>query len=148
MEKINAIIILEVMGRPANYVKKSLSEIAESINKEKGIKIIKKKINSSKKIEKSLFLSFAEIELEAENITSLSRIIFLYMPSHIDIIKPQELRISNYDLNPMFNEIIRKLHEYDSVAKAMLFEKSIILKQLEEKGIKINLQDTNKEEKS
>lgn len=145
MEKINAIIMLEVMGRPASYVKKSLSEIAESINKEKGIKITKKKINSPKKIENSLFLSFAEIELEAENIASLSRIIFLYMPAHIDIIKPQELRTSNYDLNSLFNEIIRKLHEYDALAKAMIFEKNIILNQLEEKGIKINLQDTNKE---
>ncbi|MBM3233532.1 hypothetical protein FJZ19_00385 [Candidatus Pacearchaeota archaeon] len=146
MEKINAIIMLEVMGRPANYVKKSLSEIVGKIGKEKGIKITKKKINSPRKIENSLFLSFAEIEIEAENIASLARIIFLYMPSHIDIIKPQELGISNYDLNSVFNEIIRKLHEYDAVAKAMIFEKNIILNQLEEKGIKINLPE-NKEEK-
>jgi len=146
MEKINAIIMLEVMGRPANYVKKSLSEIVGKIGKEKGIKITKKKINSPRKIENSLFLSFVEIEIEAENIASLARIIFLYMPSHIDIIKPQELGISNYDLNSVFNEIIRKLHEYDAVAKAMIFEKNIILNQLEEKGIKINLPE-NKEEK-
>jgi hypothetical protein len=145
MEKINAIIMLEVMGRPASYIKKSLSEITENLNKEKGIKITKKKINTPKKIENSLFLSFAEIELEAENIASLSRIIFSYMPSHIDIIKPQDLGVSNFDLSAVFNEIIRKLHEYDAVAKAMIFEKNIILNQLEQKGIKINLPDTNKE---
>ena len=132
-EPINAIIIVEMMGKPADFLKKAVSEVPESIGKEKGIKVLGKKISEVKEIKDStLFSTFAEIELEAETIQNLMIIIFLYMPSHTDIVYPENLRISNHDLSVLFNELSRRLHQYDGITKRLVVEKRILEAKLAE----------------
>ena len=137
MEKINIIIMLEMMGRPLQHVKETFSKLIDRMGNEKGIRIVNKKINEPKKLEDAeLFTTFAEIELELESLQQLLTVIFGYMPSHIEIISPEELRVKNYDLNVLSNEITRRLHDYDAIAKKMIFEKSILENQLKQQGTK------------
>lgn len=134
-EKINVIITIEMMGKPPEHLKDTISKFIEGMNAEKGVKILGKKIYEVKKIENSeLFSTFAEVELELDDIYQLFMIIFTYMPSHIDIIKPEELKMKNSDLNVLCNELTRRLHEYDSVAKTIIFEKKILESQLTKKN--------------
>ena len=147
-EKINAVIIIEVMGKPPAYIKESLEKLIEKMSGENGVKIINKKINSPKKLEKTeLFTTFAEIELELDSVIDLVKIIFAYLPSHIEVIKPENVQISNYELNFLFNQISMRLHEYDSVAKSMLFEKSILENKLKQLSQPAQYKFVQKEEK-
>ena len=45
MNKINAALIIEVIGKPPEHLTKKLKEISEKINEESGIEIANKKIN-------------------------------------------------------------------------------------------------------
>jgi len=66
------------------------------------------------------------------------------MPAHVEITNPESLIIKNYDLNVFFNELVRRLHQYDEIAKISLMERTNMMnhiqtlqKQLEEKqGVK------------
>lgn len=136
---IRALIVIEILGRPAEYIIESMEDIVNKIGGEKGARIITKKIHEAKAVEKAdnLFTTFAEIELETESIETLFRIIFAYNPSHIDIISPEQLVLKNTNLNLIANEIIRKLHQYDEVAKILSMERNILASKLRQANIPI-----------
>lgn len=125
-------IILEILGRPASNVTEALQTIITKIGSEKGVKILSKQIHEPIPVEdtKDLFTAFAEISLEVDSTATYINLIFSYMPSHIEIVKPENTSLSNIDLNDLANNLVRRLHHYDAVAKQMLAEKEIILKQL------------------
>jgi len=140
VEKIKAIVIFEMLGRPADYLKETLKKFIDKVNNEKGVKILGKKIKKPKKLEQAkqeLYTTFAEAELEFEDMQAMFKIIFIYMPSHIDIISPEEIKIKNFDLNVLMTELARRLHQYDEITKRLSAERNILytrLKQTKEGG--------------
>jgi len=131
MVKVKAIMILEVLGRPADYVVESVSLLIENIKKEKGVKVLNQKIADSKKVEnKDLFSSFAEIEIETENILILMDIMFRYMPAHIELIEPEKMQLETSDWNSILNNLAMKLHRYDELTKILSIEKQILTQQI------------------
>ncbi len=124
MEKLTAILIIEVLGKPADYIKKALQDILEKLRTEKDVTLTHNLIHEPKELENGVFTTFAEIELET-NLASLLNIVFSYMPSHIEVISPENLNLKNTALNSFLNEATRKLHQYDELARAMLMEKEV-----------------------
>jgi hypothetical protein len=141
-QKIEAAIIIEVVGRPPEHLVQTLKDIITKIDNEKGVKVRDKKINEPVNLKDSaeFFTSFAEIELELDNILTLSRIMFKYMPAHVDIITPEEIKMTNVDWCEVMNELLRRLHEYDEVVRIVQTEKKVLEKQL-----KASLEKKNKE---
>ncbi len=136
-EKVNAVMMIEMMGKPAEYLKETFSKFIDRLGTEKGLKILEKKISEPRQVENSeLFSTFAEIEMEVENMQLMLAIIFTYMPSHVEIISPAETKLKNFEFSTLCNELIRRLHEYDSIAKKMTFERNILENQLRQEGIK------------
>jgi len=122
MEKITAILIIEVLGKPAEYIKKALEDILEKLKNEKDVNVTHSDVKEPKEVESGVFTTFAEIELET-SLEMLMNILFTYMPSHIEVIEPENISIKNSSLNSFLNETTRKLHQYDELAKAMLIER-------------------------
>lgn len=127
-EKINASMIIEVLGRPPEHLTEVLGKIVERIGEEKDVSIINKKLNApvEMKDKKDLFTTFAEIEVETKSIKELAILMFKYMPAHIEILSPENLKLSNNDLGEIFNELTRRLHGYDEIARVMQVEKRIL----------------------
>jgi len=50
-KKITAAFIIEILGRPAEHIKQTITELIEKLCKEKGINVIEKTIHEPKKIE-------------------------------------------------------------------------------------------------
>lgn len=129
-KKISAFIIIEVLGRPPEHLKETLKKISEDISKEKGIKITRQDVKEPTLIanQKDLYSSFIEIDIDAENIMSLLLVLFKYMPAHIEIISPEEITLTNNNLNEMLNEITRRLHGYEEIVRLLQIEKTKIEK--------------------
>src|SRR3989344_5187855 len=109
--KIKVFLIFEMLGRPVEHLKKTLSDFIDKLGKEE------------------------EVEIEFKDMPSLYKIVFTYMPSHIEIVEPEELRIKNFDLNLLMNELIRRLHQYDEIVKGLAIERGIMQQQLQQAGI-------------
>ncbi len=150
---INALFILEIIGKPKEHLIETLNKIIDQIDKEKGISIRRKEIkepvlmkdkigimNKEKVQQKDFYTTFAEIEVEVEDILYLVILMFKYMPSHIEITSPEFIVLSNTGWNDILNELTRRLHGYDEIARIMQVEKNILEKRLREtlenKGIK------------
>lgn len=140
-EKITANMIFEMMGRPKEHIVETMNQLIEALGAEKGIKIKNKHTHEPRKIEQKdkegkimqteLFSTFSEVEIESEDLFSLLSIIFRFMPSHIEIIYPEKFELKNIELNSITNEIIARLHNYDSIVKGALMNNQILAKKLE-----------------
>ena len=132
MEKIHASFVIEIMGRPPENIKEALSQILTSMEKERGVKILNKELHEPMPLEdaKDLFTAFMNIELEMESITNYIGMIFTYLPSHVEIIKPEKVSILKVDLNDLGNSILQRMHNYDAVTKNAIVERDILLENI------------------
>jgi hypothetical protein len=131
---INALLIFEVVGRPPEHLTATLNKIIEEIDKERGISVKEKKLNEPvpMKENKDFFIAFGEIEVNIDDFLSLIVLMFKYMPAHIEIISPELVALTNNSWNDILNELVRRLHTYDEVARVMQVEKAILQKRLAE----------------
>lgn len=129
--EIEAAIILEMIGRPADYLKSALNNFIATMVAEDGIKITSKKIHEPKKIKESsdMFSTFAEIEIKCA-LEKLFFIVSKYMPSHIEILKPEGIKMTNLELSTLMTEFARRLHKYDEIAKGMGIKIQILENQM------------------
>lgn len=133
-EGIRAIMIIEVIGKPPEHLTETLNNLIQQIDEEKGVSVKDKKLNEPvlMKDQKDFYISFAEIEVGVEEIMHLTMLMFKYMPAHIEIISPELIALTNNGWNEILNEITRRLHGYDEVAKIIQVEKNILEKKLRE----------------
>ena len=142
---ISVVFILEIIGRPKEHLTETLDKIIKELDDEKRVSVTSKKINEPvlMKDQKDFYTSFAEVEIEIEKILELAILIFKYMPAHVEIIHPEIIALQNNDWNDIFNELARRLHGYDEVARIIQTEKAILEKKLrdllENKNVNINM---------
>ncbi len=129
---IKAAMIIDVIGKPPEHLTETLNDIVKKIDEEKGVRVVEKKIGEPKlmKDQKEFYSNFADIEVEVEEILSLAILMFKYMPAHIEIIYPESIVLDNNGWNDILNELTRRLHGYDEVARVLQVEKSVLEKKL------------------
>lgn len=132
--KIKAIMILEILGRPPEHLKTSLEDIINKMNKEKDVEVSEKKIHepTQTKSNKNFYTTFAEVEVEVKNISILTSLMFKYMPANVEVIEPENINLTNNGWSEILSEITRKLHRYDEVARMLQNEKKILEKKVKE----------------
>jgi hypothetical protein len=119
--KVNAVMIIEVLGRPPEHLKATLEDFAKKIAEEKGVKVVDKKIiePSLVKDQKDLYTTFMEIEVEAESPMHLAGLVFRYMPAHVEVIQPENMILKNNAYGEILSEIVRRLHRYDDIVRVL-----------------------------
>ena len=139
--------IVEILGRPADYLSKVLEKLAENLGKSKNIIVIEKTLHEPKAIEK-VFSTFMEVELLFENMEVLMEFVFAYMPSHIEIIEPKEIKFKLNDANNFANQLTSKIHQYDALGKRLGLENQLMKAKLRQLGeIPKEIEEIEKEEK-
>lgn len=140
---LHCVIIIEIAGRPPAYIREAMEVVLKGISKEKDIEIIGKKVHKPKEVEifkqkpkpkdaKSLFSTFAEVELLVKGLGRLMGFVFDFMPSSIEITEPTYFRLDLNDANNILNDLASRLHQYDASLKRFSMENTILKKQLEE----------------
>ena len=131
---IRATLILEMIGRPKEFISESMGRVIEEMEKEKGVQVVSKKVNEPIELKESkeFFTTFAEIEIEVEEIANLAILMFKYMPAHVEIIEPELIALTNNGWSDILSELTRRLHGYDEVARVLQYENAELKKKIEE----------------
>lgn len=131
---INAIFILEIIGRPAEHLIKTLNKIIENMDKEKGVKVVSKDIKEAveMKDQKNFYMTFAEVGIEAEGIMEIAGLVFKYMPANVEIVEPEIIAVSNNKWGEILSELTRRLHAYDELARIVQMKNAEMQKKLNE----------------
>jgi len=149
MEKIQAQLILEILGRPSEHIKEALNTLVVRMGSEKTIQILEKNYHEPKQIEgKDLYTAFADLTIEMNSLADYFAILLTYMPSHIEIIHPEKLSLSNHNLNELGNSLIKRLHDYDAITKKMMIEKDMLTQKLKEIAPELFQQELSKQPKT
>ncbi len=152
--KMKAMLLFEIIGRPPEHLTEALKGIIMQMGSENGIKVKENKIAEPKKMEQKtgmttpeggiqeneFYSSFAEVEIEADDLLSLTTLMFKYMPAHVEIISPENITLSNGNWSEILSELIRRLHGYDEVARVLQVEKTVLenkLRSLINSGIRV-----------
>lgn len=125
-KNIKATIILEIIGKPPEHLINTLEKIIKDIGEEKGVNVSGKKINEPllMKDSKEFYSTFAEIDLEVEDILYLVIIMFKYMPAHIEVLEPELIALTNNGWTDILSELTRRLHGYDEIARMLQLQNS------------------------
>ena len=163
--KIKSLFVFEILGRPPEHIKNTLEEFVNKLGEQKGVELISKKIHEPKPVEdydktnevfpkspnpnpkpkgfedkdaKDLFTTFAEVELSAENLNLIFNIVLNMLPSNVEIIEPEELRLNNFDLSFVLSDLATKLHKYDEIAKTVMLERNALVNKMNQMQLRIN----------
>jgi hypothetical protein len=128
-----AIIVVEMMGKPADYLKKSLEAHVDRLNHMKGVRVKSIKVNDAKELDNSqgFFSCFAEIEFKVETLKELFDIVFDYMPSSVEVLEPAHVDIDTIEATALLNNLAGRLHRYDEAARAAKLKADHLLKQVQ-----------------
>lgn len=129
--KIKAII--EIAGFPEEHIKKVMTEVMGNLEKEKGIKVITKDVAEVKKVQETLWSTFADLELQLEDMEVLTNFCFNYMPSSVEIIEPLKLDGEVKPIENMINDLLARLHNFTMYLKNLQAENIMLKKELEDK---------------
>jgi hypothetical protein len=133
-KNINAILILEIIGKPAEYLVETLDSMLTQLGSEPKTVITSKKINEPVQMKENpeFYTTFAEVEIEVKEITDLVVLMFKYMPAHVEIVSPELLALTNGGWSDILSEIVRRLHGYEEIVGVLNVEKNILEKKLRE----------------
>ena len=102
-------IIIEVIGKPKEYVEDSLKDYLKKIKSDKTYLIAKETIEAAEKQE-NYFSTFAELEILVKKSSDIISLCFDYMPSSIEIMAPERIIIKNNDFAGFLNDLQARLH--------------------------------------
>lgn len=133
-QKITAVMIIEVAGRPPEYLEESLKAHLDKLNHIKDVKLISSKIAESRLIEteKDLYTCFGEVEVETIGFAKLMDLIFDFMPSSVEIINPNDIEFNCQEATMFANDMAGRLHKYDEVAKIARMQMQQLAQQLQQ----------------
>lgn len=129
-ELIRCRAILEVLGKPKEHVEETVKLLVEKVRENPEISILSEKYAEMKQEGKTMFSTFVELEMIIKGITVLTGFCFDFMPSSIEIEKPEELVIKNRDISNIYNDLQAKLHNVDMVAKTLKAESDFLKRNL------------------
>jgi len=119
--------ILEILGAPKEHVTDTLNLVLKKLKEEKDVHIVSETVHEAKEKDK-MFSAFAEIELLFKDFATLTRICFDYMPSNIEIIKPDNFKIPAVEFSNFIGDMLAALHEIDYKLKDVHANRALVEK--------------------
>ncbi len=117
--------IIEVLGKPKEHVEDSIQKYIEHIKEDSELVVLNEYYSEIKEQGK-LWSKFVELNLVVKGTKKLISFCFEYMPSSIEVIKPEELPMANSELSNLLNDLQARLHNVDMAVKQLKAENDFL----------------------
>ena len=117
--------IIEVLGKPKEHIEYALEDYIKHIKEDSEIVVLNEDYSEIKEQGK-LWSKFAELELVIKGTAKLISFCFEYMPSSIEVLKPEHLIFTNPEVSNFLNDLQARLHDVDMVVKQLKAENDFI----------------------
>lgn len=122
-------IIIEMLGKPKEHVEKTIKMYVDKIKDDSGLILLNSEFSKAVEKEK-LWTTFVELELIIKGIPKLIAFCFDYMPSSIEISKPEEFVMKKSSIEDLINDLQARLHDVDMVVKKQKNENQFLRQNL------------------
>ena len=117
--------IIEVLGKPKEHVENAIKDYIEHIKEDSELVILNEEYSESKEQGK-LWSKFVELDLVIKGTKKLISFCFEYMPSSIEVLKPEHLIMTNHELSNFLNDLQARLHNVDMIVKQLRAENDFL----------------------
>ena len=117
--------IIEVLGKPKEHVENSIKEYIEHIKQDSELVILSEEYSELKE-QGNLWSQFVELDLVVKGTQKLISFCFEYMPSSIEVAKPENLGMTNREISSFLNDLQARLHNVDMVVKQLKAENDFL----------------------
>lgn len=117
--------IIEVLGKPKEYVEDAIKQYIEHIKEDSELVILNEDYSEAKEQGK-LWSKFVELDLVIKGTKKLISFCFEYMPSSIEVVKPEQLIMTNPELSNFLNDLQARLHNVDMIVKQLKAENDFL----------------------
>lgn len=121
--------IIEILGKPKEHIEQTLREYVGNIRDDSELAILREEYAETKEQDK-MWAKFVELDLVVKGVSKLIGFCFQYMPSSIEIIKPDEFRLLNSEMASFLNDLQGRLHNVDMLAKNLKLQNDFLRKNL------------------
>ena len=121
--------IIEVLGKPKDHVEKAIRDYVEKIKNDPELIVMNADFSKAEEKEK-LFAIFVELDIVIKGIPKLIGFCFDYMPSSIEITKPDEFAVKKSTVENFINDLQARLHDVDMIVKKQKNENTFLKKNL------------------
>lgn len=134
MKNIRAIAIIEIAGKPPEYISEAIKNHIAQLKDYKGLTLISDTYSKPKQIENSndMYTCFSEVEFEVESFARLTELVFDFMPASIEIINPNLMELNIADATTLLNTLAGRLHKYDELAGVAQIQAKQLAQKLKE----------------
>ncbi|MBI2658593.1 hypothetical protein HYX05_00635 [Candidatus Woesearchaeota archaeon] len=117
--------IIEVLGKPKEHVENAIKEYIEHIKEDSELVILNEDYSEIKE-QGPLWSKFVELELVIKGTKKLISFCFEYMPSSLEVVKPEHFTMTNPELSNFLNDLQARLHSVDMVVKQQKAENDFL----------------------
>jgi hypothetical protein len=121
--------VLEIVGKPKDYVESQLKNYVEKIKEDENLMVMGEQLSPAEEQE-TVWSAFAEMELIIKGLTNLVGFCIDYMPSSIEVLKPESFSFPERVFTEFTNDLLAKLHNVDMIAKRMSSENKLLRENL------------------
>lgn len=121
--------IIEILGKPKEHIEQTLKEYVADIRNDSELVVLGEEYAETKE-QDNMFAKFVELDLVVKGVGKLMGFCFQYMPSSIEIIKPDEFRLLNSEMASFLNDLQGRLHNVDMLAKNLKMQNDFLRKNL------------------
>tara|TARA_B100000315_G_C14373066_1_gene493900 strand:- start:116 stop:703 length:588 start_codon:yes stop_codon:yes gene_type:complete len=122
-------IIVEILGKPKEHVEKAVRMYADKIKNDPELTVLNTEFADPKEKER-LWATFAEMDMVVKGIPKLIAFCFDYMPSSIEITKPEEFAMKKSTIENFINDLQARLHQIDMIVKKQKNENEFLKQNL------------------
>ena len=117
--------IIEVLGKPKEHVENAIKEYIEHIKQDSELVVLGEDYSEIQEQGK-LWSKFVELDLVIKGTKKLISFCFEYMPSSIEVVKPEHLIMTNPELSNFLNDLQARLHNVDMIVKQLKAENDFL----------------------
>lgn len=128
--KVRCRAIIEFLGKPKEHVEKTIRDYSVKIREDADFVILSEHFSEAIAQDDGYVSAFVEIEFVVKGLIPLIGFCFNYMPSSVEIEKPEELMMPSHLINSLFNDLQARLHKVDMVVKQQINEGQFLKKNL------------------
>lgn len=121
MNKVQAKIVIEILGMPKEHVEDAMKKVIEKLKEEQGVKLLRETTYKAEQI-KNMWSTFSDLEIEVEDVLKLIGLCFDYMPSSIEITEPNKMSLETATIADFLNDFLARLHKTDMMLKNAMAE--------------------------
>lgn len=108
--------IIEVLGKPKEHVEEAIKQYIGHIKEDSELVVLNEDYSDAQEQGK-LWSKFVELDLVIKGTKKLISFCFEYMPSSLEVQKPEQLMMTNPELSNFLNDLQARLHNVDMIVK-------------------------------